>query len=579
MTMLDELLCAPSLSWTERKQVECILGSPGCWPHDPALRTAAEAKGFRDPGAPAVGETLLVAVTADRRRTTLLRLRRVLVEDPLAYPQGPEARAALSRAAVLAPAHVPLLVRATPPASAGHRELLRLLAEGPGDANSADGSSFGLAMVLAAASEWLRQPSPADLIALAAVDDTGRLGEVCGLEQKLAMVRHTALGVKRVVVCEDQRGEAMGVAESLGGLEVVALANTTEALALAFASLSDTLRAEWASPDEAASAAGRFLELALTPPRTVAINWSAVANAASLLRGSLPEGTVPREKAAFSASIASRHAGDTAPLAWPSDALLDALPSAVRLRCVAHGIQSAGDAGHDDLRARVDAALGRVTDTESRGCLELLGAIGRSLAAMRQYEAARDALERAVAGWVSLHETNQASFALSELLRVCGVLGDAAGVDSALRHARAYESAYPHEAVSISFLRWAAGRALLHTDRAREASALLDGTDLGGTYPHVRAGVIRARVSACARLGDTECAARLRRELATIEPATGAKELAALDAALDAPNTDDAALEVLIDAFVALRPQGVHGLLGPGTPRERAERLAREYPY
>jgi hypothetical protein len=133
--------------------------------------------------------------------------------------------------------------------------------------------------------------------------------------------------------------------------------------------------------------------------------------------------------------------------------------------------------------------------------------------------------------------------------------------------------------VSIAFLRWMAGRALVQTGRPREALAVLERVEGAGPYPHVRAGLLRWRANAHEALGDRAKAGELRDQLATVRDVPAAAEFGALDAALTSDVTHEGALEAIVDRIIAIGPQGIHGLLGPASARVRAERIANEYPY
>lgn len=572
---LNALLALPAASWVATRQRAEALAHPGCWPHDPALDALARAHGHAPPAPPAVGTALLVAVAPGR--STLFALRRAVYPSALACPQGPHLLAALRLAEALAPATLPLLVPDAAAKREGAWEVVRVYCAGGGESLGADGASFGLAMLLAVASEWLDTPVPADLVALAALDPTGRTAVVNHLDQKLTLLRGSALGVRRVLVATAQRDEALRHA---GPLEVVAVDDAVEALGVAFTGLASRLRARWERPDAAEQAAEALLKLALIPPRNKTLHWWALVDCAAHLCDALHDRPVALERAAFARAIAARHAGDAGPLPWPSAALLAGLSPSRRMRCVAQGVQAAADAGHADVRARAAEALAVLDAQEGHTveALELRGAVGRALAAVRAYPEARDTLQAAVEGWWALDAEVNASFALCELVRVCGLLDDRDGLDHALRRVRTYASDHPQETLALAFLRLAEGRALVHTGRPAEALAVLHPLDAQVLPAHLRAAALRWQANAHAALGAREAARALRESLAAMHTVVGAAALAALDAALDA-DADAATLAARVEALEALRPQGLHGLLGPGTPHERAARIAREYPY
>jgi len=575
---LAALLKAPSLTWEQRAHVARALAAPSCWPHDPALAAAALAHGFSPPPPPAVGVGTLVAVAPLHRRATLFALRRTPDPHPLALPQGPVMRDALRRAEALAPATLPVVVPGAGLGTDATWEVLRVFAAGGGESLAVEGASFGLAMLLTVASVHLDEAVPADVLALATLDSAGRAGLVQHLDEKLALVRGAALGVRRVLVAAAQRDEALRHA---GPLEVVAVDDAVEALAVTFAGVTERLQGRWRSPDEAREAAEWMLKLALVPPRDRTVRWRAVADAARTLADALRQDPDAQERATFAHTIAARHAGDTGPLPWPSARLLAGLSPSRRYRAMAQGVQAAADAGHPEARARIAEAERLLADDETPGrdTLEVRGAIGRALATLRAYEAARDTLARAVEGWWQLDDEAQASFALSELLRVCGVLGDTAGLARARRRLGDFARAHPHETLALTYLRLAEGRALVLAGQPAEALAVFVHLEGRVLHPHVRASWLRGKANAHAALGHAVEARALREASAAVEEVPGAAALVALDAALDDPSPDDAALVRCIDTLVQIGPQGIHGLLGPGTPAERATRIAREYPY
>ncbi len=573
--MLIDLLAHARPGFEEINLVRRALLQPGCWPRDVARITAAQRLGA-SPRAQQVGETLLVAVTQDRLRTTLLHLARNTRHRTHFEPLGHEARAALALAGALAPMSLTMLTMGTPSRPEGSWEISPVFIEGTGASAHVDGASFGLAMLLAHASEWLDEPVPADLVALAALCDDGRLARVDGMAHKLAMVRATALGVRRVVVAADQEREARQHAGD--ALEVIAVDTAREAVARVFTDLDAKRRARWTEPSAIDAELDELFSLVLAPPRDASLHWPAVVDLAASLETLVSEG-IARDKAAFARSVAARHAGHTGELAWPSERLLSSLPPSVRWRALAQGVQALVDSGHSDVRERVSSVLRRLDGTDTtRETLELRGAVGRALTQLREYERARVVLSQAVDGWWEIYESGDASRALCELMRLCGVVGDAEGVRRAHSKGRAFERAHSTKRASIAYLRWATGRALVQTGRAREALEALDAVALAGLEDHVIAGVLRWRANAHQALGDATQASELRTRAARTG-VRGAAEFVALDAALASHEPSDETLSSILDRLEAIGPQGIHGLLAPGSVRERAKRVARESPY
>jgi hypothetical protein len=573
--MLIDLLSHPDPGFEETHQARRALQQPGCWPRDVAHITVAQRLGA-SLRAQQVGETLLVAITQDCSRTTLLHLARNPRHTTLFEPQGPDARAALTLAGTLAPMSLTTLTMGTPSRPEGSWEISPVFIEGTGASAHVDGASFGLAMLLAHASEWLDEPVPSDLVALAALCDDGRLARVDGIAHKLAMVRATALSVRRVVVSADQEREALQYAGD--ALEVIAVDTAREAVARVFTDLDAKRRARWTEPSAIDAELDELFSLVLAPPRDASLHWPAVADLAAALETLVNEG-LARDKAAFAQSVAARHAGHTGELAWPSERLLSSLPPSVRWRALAQGVQSLVDSGSADVREKILSVLTRLDGADTtRETLELRGAIGRALAQLREYERARAVLSQAVDGWWEIYESGEASRALCELMRLCGVVGDVEGVRRALTKCRAFERAHSTKRASIAYLRWATGRAFVQTGCAREALEALDAVRLAGLEDHVIAGVLRWRANAHQTLGEVQLASELRARAARTG-VRGAAEFVALDAALASPEVSDETLGDILDELEAIGPQGIHGLLELDAVRARAERVAREYPY
>jgi hypothetical protein len=98
----------------------------------------------------------------------------------------------------------------------------------------------------------------------------------------------------------------------------------------------------WAEDLDAGWTVERLFTLALEHS-SVPVGWPLLgALAVGLLRRG-PRDRAFRWKAAFVRDVARRHAGESARLAWPEPEILEAFPSGVRLRLIAHVLQSASD--------------------------------------------------------------------------------------------------------------------------------------------------------------------------------------------------------------------------------------------
>lgn len=408
---------------------------------------------------PRIGDPLLVAASEGGGSTWTL----ATTPDEDAVPMGRTARETWVEAAQLAALHLPLLVD---PEALGRRSPPDLLPHSPyPDVDLVDGPSFGLAFVLAQLSRAAAAPLDADLVATAAVGRDGRVEAVDGLGPKLAALRAWAPGVWRVLVARSQVDEATALA---GGLEILGIERIEEASALAFRDHPLALAPTTAWPDAAARAraAQGYFRLATQPPRE-SLRWTALAVAADAL-AARSEG-VDRWRAAFAASVAHRHDGRAVPVPTAPPGLLRGELEVVVL---AHRVQAVTDGVTEDWEPVAAEAEARLPPPgrEYQADLRLLGALGRLYAAWGHAPRARELLGRALAGWTDLDREDDASYPLSELLRLEGVAGDAAAL-AALAARVGEQAGRPGEA----YVRLAAGVGWALCGDPDRAAGLLDG--------------------------------------------------------------------------------------------------------
>lgn len=613
----------PRLAPPERDALACALTSSWCWPADPGLAAAARQHGFAPPERPLAGQSLLLSWRPGGQ-ISLWRLAAseaaegaggaqchsaVLVDDAARTLELAEKLAA--RDLPLAPVlpDRPLLSSLAEPADWRVQFLARHPWGGPGVEHVLDRSSFGLAMLLAAASRLLDTPLPGDLCALASLRPDGSLDCVGELEAKLAALVAWAPGIRRVLVQKAQQEEACGTLERLGArdVQVLAVADLRGALPRAFPDLPQTIARHW--PDAAATcrAAHQLFQGVVVRRSHVLLDHRGVAATAAELLGRLAaeegsEAAAARGRAAFARDVARRHLGDEALLSWPEDAWLHSFPRPVRLSILAHVVQSAADSDQGRERDYAERALRWVAPPgeEHLQDLMLLGAVGRALAAVRDHRTGLAHLERALAGYLAQDALHEATHALSEALRVLGILGVPDAVERSLqRWLPALEREPLCDPVSLAFVRLAAGRALLQVGRPGPALDQLDDQATGVQWPatpyHVQHSRLRWLARALDRCGRHTEAEQRRSQIPT---ATDFGLLARLDAHLDRIQQPPAAahsdvlpqeLANLLDKLAQLEPEGYETrrllrLAGEGpstttTVLERARVVREEYRY
>ncbi len=345
------------------------------------------------------------------------------------------------------------------------------------------GESFGLSFFLAHVSRGLGVPIPADLVASAALNRQGALVPVDRLDAKLAAVRAWAPGVRRVLVAAEQVAEAERAAGP--GLVVIGCHDVDEAWASVFAEtqLEGAVRAAWSDAAVAARAARTFFRLAIEHPAHN-LNWAAVGRTADVLAELTTD--AERWRADVAAAIAWRHAGRPRDL---PGAPPTGIPHPDRVALHAHRVQAANDGVAENWREVADNAERELPAAghEHEGDLKLLGALGRLYASWGQLERARAHLARTSEAWIALDKPDDASYPLTERVRVLGLLGDAAAL------AKVEVPPTLWEGRGGAYLRLARGRAwVLCGDRARAAADLADGAaDWDDAPVHVRASRLR----------------------------------------------------------------------------------------
>lgn len=353
------------------------------------------------------------------------------------------------------------------------------LVPGCGPTTALDGESYGLSIALATASLVLELPMVHGLVASAALRADGSLVAVDAIRRKVQLVIEEAPGVTRILVAAGQEAEAieardetlqkLGIPAAESWVDIVPVGTFQDAFAIAFPGALEALKLRWREPADASRLAHELYRTAIygTP---MVLGWSAVATCASALSKMVDD---PEKRAKLEAVrlIADRHAGAGELMRWPDEAELAVLPRSLRLRLLAHVVQSAADTGTEAI-ARATRALSFVRHRLDRAPEDamLLGAVGRAMAAGGADVAGMDALHEAVDAWIEVGSPQESSYPLCELLRLLGIAGRrdevlalcAQQVTDYARDPRSSEK-------SVGYVRVAAGRALVQIGDAENA--------------------------------------------------------------------------------------------------------------
>lgn len=462
---------------------------------------------------------------------------------------------------------------AVPEAGVSSGDILMLL--GGAVSEGAGGATCALGDALAEVARGVGLTPTRDVVAWGEVHG-GRVQGAC-LDDDLAALAIGAGG--RLVVlprakpheaAAERLRERRGRADADGVVGVVTLGEACDAV-------FDLRSMAWrgaliTASRQGAARAGLFEQ---TRVRSVAaLDWSLVRD---LAVGLLTTGGQLDERAEFELcfvrDVARRHMGDAALLEWPTDEQLAPYAPEVTLEVLAHVVQSAADGALERVPDYVAMALDRAAQGEhSRASLKLLGAAGRALAAVGDWQGASEVLARALDGWCAISPA-ESSYALCELLRVEGVRGRAGRVDELATLAEG--TLAPHFGrTELAYVALALGRArALVGDWAGANRALATGAIATDTPEHVRTSAHRWRAYVARALGDPEGASR---ELATLA-AFGPTDQYIL-ARLDAEPRDPIETRLLLDQWLLLAPVGAEArrLMGRLAPGRSTRALAHD---
>ncbi len=415
---------------------------------------------------------------------------------------------------------------------------------------------------LVAVAEALGLPLPSSLVACASVvlADRGhlRIGHVVpDATTARAVAESVRASGGRLVVMADatQRDESpaealraeLGAASEVDVMGVVSLGEAVDRLF----DLESRATAGTIVPAERREAARRALFDRTIHASRAALDWPVVAAIAVGLTRHVPEDDVLAQlELELVRDVALRHAGGSLPIPWPEDELLEGRTHEDRLTILAHIVQAAADGAWEPVPEYVRRARQVVGVDRGPGALRLMGAMGRALAAVGDFDDASRLLDDAIEGWVALNDPGESSHALCERLRVAGILGRRDEVVE-LR-ARAAERLIPAFSTdSLQYAALAVGRALAQVGAFAEAMSALSTDALGAhARDEVRAGALRWMAFAARGAGDL---ARAGEAIAALEGLGETDQL--LLARLDAGPLDAAARRATVRALIEGTPE------------------------
>ena len=553
-----------------------LAAGPWCWPVDEhAIETARP--GFRP--AHEFGVAPFLTVTANRVVSLLLvavGARQLRNLRPVAIEAG--SLRDVAQAAQSLELFLPRVPDALSPHALFLDHLTLTTALAPSAAAVVEGRSFGLAAMLAATSRALRVPVPSDVIAIAAVSDSGALEQVddAGLRDKVQAVGRLAPRVRRVIVAEGQ-----AVAAGAGGHKVLVAGTVRGGLELAWNVKSVEELVALVTPAEVTRLARELVDAAVFG-KGAARHYEGTAAASRLLRGRVDVSEALRALLAVSEAVANRHTTNSGAFVVPAD-----LRSPMREVVVAHWLQQLADAGvtEPDVVRDVAAALAPDDPPASEEAAKAHGALARLWAVTGHPRDALQLAQRTAQWFVEVRKQKDASYALCAAFHLAGVLEDRAAFDVCV--ALTGEIERELDDGSAGFVRLARARGAVLIDEAAIEAHQQNLEELWSRPQPYRwhvstaAGRLLARTSASER--DAVCDVLREWTTATedMKPwiARVTLELIRLDEALSSGDRDEA--EGAVAALVELDPGVFHNLRSAPPPSGRSfpEWIARAYPY
>lgn len=412
---------------------------------------------------------------------------------------------------------------------------------------------------LASLTETLGIKPERDLLTSADVvgrsDPRLRVGDVLPAGDVEALALGARGGRRALVVVADADDPVRSMAEQLrkrveDGSSVMGVMSLGEAAERLFGLRALALKGDLVPTERRAPARAVLFERSLTRSR-LGWDWSFIAAVAiGLARHLDSQDSRARFELDLVRDIARRHTGITALILWPDDEDLTPYAPEQRLQILSHVVQSAADGDGTAAAEAAGRARQVIGSARSQEALKLLGAVGRALAAVGDYDGAAEALGQALDGWL-VTAPSEASYALCEALRIAGIRGRSDEVKR-LQYIADEQVRPSLGADSTPYVVLALGRALAQVGRAREALDVLDAGGVDGRAPrHVQTAGHRWRASAAWQLRDLIRVGESRERLERL----GESDQRLL-ARLDSEELDVAGTKRVLDGLLAMPDEG-----------------------
>jgi len=431
MTINDEL-DAKRVRTTARPRVQAALrAAPWCWPRVEPLCARAESVAEGATPHMAIGQVPLVTV----RRPHQVSLW-TFGSEPAGLPSvelSARCQAQLDRAQHAMSRCLPLLWQAPvePPAPFAYR-VDSCAVDGAATLFMepfVDGPSLALAFFLSLASRSVGQPLPGSFVASAAMDEAGQLSDVGDLERKLRGVARMAPRLDRFLVHCDQEDDARAIVRKydLEGIEIVGVRDATDALERLWGEDALAVRLIGAGDDpKRRTRIIRYLSLEAMEGRGTTKTWEPLERAAATALGWANLSADERNELVLARMVAIRHMGQTDEFEVPESAWIERQPQARRDDIRAQLVAQCGAFGKPsraELQQAIDDTVGRLERGESPP-EKLAGAVGRLLATSGEPRRALELQQKVVRAFVDATRHAESTYALCEVFRLSGALGD-----------------------------------------------------------------------------------------------------------------------------------------------------------
>jgi hypothetical protein len=508
------------------------------------------------------------------------------------YEWGVEALRAWDDALLATSRSLPILFR---PLTQARSEPLRVVPLGslnvdgtpsvPGSVMT--GRSFGLAFLLSCVSRIFGMPVAEDIAASAEVDSEGRVGGVGGLPQKLGAIVEIAPRVRRLLVHVDQVNEVQAL--PLGQIEIIGVESARHAIDLVFGNrLAEPIVAAASDSRLRAELIQTLFRLALGK-RGHLVSWRAVREAATLAESSWSKRLSADSlyDLRFARAIAGRHDDNEGALELPTESWLARWPLPTRIAVVAHVVQQCADTGTPAAEEVERLAARYVVDPLNAhpAQLRLAGALARLAAVRGRPEEALGTQRLLARAFFANLEFDEISFQLSEWYRLAGVLGDSVAFNEAEALRRDVLAVGGFGLDGNVYVELARCRAMILLPEHGKPAAMLSELS-AAPVDHVRWSAIRWMARLTGRYDDDGVQSlratatapasspsdeRRRREASTFVA------LVEIDRAIACGGSTEA--ERRVDELANFEPGLIGHLLEAAPARQRAEYVARFYPY